>query len=379
VGLRAGSVGQAEFVAPPAGGDPNPNPALDEANEAAKAERERAGKKKRYPSYIPSRAFSRAVLDGVLEIWQLPSTQLADAIPATPAGPAGPPAATPPATPATTNDRVMVVVKSGEGFPTSRDFDALIEDEKFHVHAEDSTPTRWSATRTDPTRAHAIDAPVSLVATQAPDEQALFAQLEAALATIHLPDSLKTPLQTFLKQANHNLGQWRAQVEGWFDDKMDRLSGWYKRRTQLILFVIGLVLVFTLNADTLLFARTIWRDASLRDAITAQAQKFSQSPVCQDSEATKNNPATCVTTILDKVKALNIPLGWSNKPGDPRHPNDGSDWWLKIVGLVLTAVALTLGAPFWFDLLNKFVNFRATGPPPAPTPATSGATSSSTT
>ena len=153
-------------------------------------------------------------------------------------------------------------------------------------------------------------------------------------------------------------------MEGWFDDKMDRLSGWYKRQTKWILFFVGLALVVTLNADTLLFSRTLWNDATLRSSIAAQAQTISKTPPDCSDPSTKNNPVACSVKLFDSVKGLNIPLGWSTKAGDPRRPKDAGDWALRVFGLLLTSLALTLGAPFWFDLLNKVVNFRATGPPP---------------
>lgn len=37
----------------------------------------------------------------------------------------------------------------------------------------------------------------------------------------------------------------------------------------------------------------------------------------------------------------------------------------NLIGFLLTALAISLGAPFWFDLLNKFVNVRAGGNNPA--------------
>jgi hypothetical protein len=45
-------------------------------------------------------------------------------------------------------------------------------------------------------------------------------------------------------------------------------------------------------------------------------------------------------------------------------PHNGEEVFLKILGLLVTAAAVTLGAPFWFDLLNKITNFRLSGPPP---------------
>ena len=38
---------------------------------------------------------------------------------------------------------------------------------------------------------------------------------------------------------------------------------------------------------------------------------------------------------------------------------------LTIFGWLLTAFAVCLGAPFWFDMLNRLVNLRGTGANPA--------------
>ena len=40
--------------------------------------------------------------------------------------------------------------------------------------------------------------------------------------------------------------------------------------------------------------------------------------------------------------------------------------WLikKFAGWFMTGLALSLGAPFWFDLLSKFVNIRGAGVKP---------------
>ena len=51
-------------------------------------------------------------------------------------------------------------------------------------------------------------------------------------------------------------------------------------------------------------------------------------------------------------------------------------WWhsvfgsglLRLLGLILTAIALSLGAPFWFDMLAKIVAIRGSGGVPTPPP-----------
>jgi hypothetical protein len=204
-----------------------------------------------------------------------------------------------------------------------------------------------------------------------PEAAALVTELRASVD--RLPSGkLREVLGGTLTRAGSDLDRWREGIEAWFDDKMDRVSGWYGRRTRWWLFIYGILIVLVLNADTALIARTLWGDATLRDAIVAQAQATAGTggtpEPCQDP-----GPA-CVARQLENVKALDLPLGWpdlrvgdwtgSDYQDEARVPHNEAEVILKILGLLVTAAALTLGAPFWFDLLNKITNFRVSGPPP---------------
>jgi hypothetical protein len=152
--------------------------------------------------------------------------------------------------------------------------------------------------------------------------------------------------------------KFRAAIERSFDETMDRVSGWYKRRVQLILFVIALVAVGAMNADSFSIAQRLWKNDALRSAVVTQANAAvtKGKPACNisGSSASPEDAAKC----LDKVKQLGIPLGWS-KDTSP------SGWGIpgRILGLLLTAFAVLLGAPFWFDLLGKVSQLRGAGPP----------------
>jgi len=71
---------------------------------------------------------------------------------------------------------------------------------------------------------------------------------------------------------------------------------------------------------------------------------------------------------VNDIKQIQPVIGWSSST----LPGDFWGWVLKIVGLLATTFAISLGAPFWFDVLNKFIAFRASGPPPQPSPSSAG-------
>jgi hypothetical protein len=154
-------------------------------------------------------------------------------------------------------------------------------------------------------------------------------------------------------QARGDIDATRTHVEDRFNEVMDRATGWYKRKVQIILFVIALALAVGLNADTINVADRLSRDEALRAHVVAQAQTAGKSD-------TKTNPtAKDVETQIAAARASGLPLGWGGE-NIPNYSLLGAIGE-KLAGFVLTAFALALGAPFWFDLLGKFARLRSTG------------------
>jgi hypothetical protein len=70
-------------------------------------------------------------------------------------------------------------------------------------------------------------------------------------------------------------------------------------------------------------------------------------------------------------KKNNAPLSWFTKPKSviPGYFAAHKTWsWgnmiVYILGILMTAVSLSFGAPFWFDLLLKAINIRRAGVKP---------------
>jgi hypothetical protein len=166
-------------------------------------------------------------------------------------------------------------------------------------------------------------------------------------------ENVRGALLELYRSAGKDAAAFRHATEQWFDDSMERVSGWYKRRVQFILALIAAVIVVLLNADTLTTGRALWRDEAVRAGVVAQAEAVAKQ---QPSEG----------EFDELVKNLDVPLGWELSFGDAptQVPNDLLSWLAKLAGLVVTAAALLLGAPFWFDVLSKFIRVRGTGAPP---------------
>jgi hypothetical protein len=180
----------------------------------------------------------------------------------------------------------------------------------------------------------------------------------------NLPDGdVKDALLALIRNANGSLDRAQKNIEAWFDDCMDRLSGWYKRRVQIFTVIIAALLTIAANADTIRITRTLWNSPELR----AEGVKLAEQRANQESAPShkvqyndKNKPLqpTIAPIKPEERKYLNELFGWKQDA----NPSP--------LGLLLTIIAVSLGAPFWFDILNKFINIRNTGRAPDEAPKT---------
>lgn len=70
-----------------------------------------------------------------------------------------------------------------------------------------------------------------------------------------------------------DLREGREKIERWFDDTMERASGWYRHRSQTCLIIISLAVAIAFNVDSILIAKTQWIDDALRATVVATAGK----------------------------------------------------------------------------------------------------------
>jgi hypothetical protein len=183
----------------------------------------------------------------------------------------------------------------------------------------------------------------------------IFAQAVMALDVVQTyknnPDTqhslIPEALALLIQKANGNPQKELASIEQWYDETMDRVSGWYKRNVQLIIFILGFVIVVGLNVDTIAIITNISNDSVIRAGLVSAVQ---------GSAASTSHPD--LPTLQKAFEQIQPVIGWSTST----LPTNWSSWILKIVGLLATVFAVSLGAPFWFDLLNKFLSIRSSGP-----------------
>jgi len=160
---------------------------------------------------------------------------------------------------------------------------------------------------------------------------------------------VKTAILALLQDAKGDLDRAQWSVEHWFDDTMERASGWYKRRTQIITICVAVVLTVATNADTVHVARTLWTHGTER-ALMVERAKI---------------PQGAGSVAIQDADSLKLVLGW------PAEKSENENRWpSRVLGWILSIVAISLGAPFWFDALSKLMNLRNAGEKPDKTPST---------
>lgn len=207
--------------------------------------------------------------------------------------------------------------------------------------------------------------------------------LKGWLDKTDLPADAKVRLVQGLTTSQTQLQKLHDSVEVWFNNSMDRVSGAYKRNVQGWLFIIGLAIAIAANADTI----QMWRQLSANeDLAKAMADRAAATLPLVDSVV--HTTPTSANEARDRYRAararldsMELRLGWTHTEARRIGVVDADStfawqaawlvkpaFWAKLLGLLLTGIALALGAPFWFDLLNKVISIRASGRSPEEKP-----------
>ncbi|MGA2903787.1 MAG: hypothetical protein ABSD98_08145, partial [Candidatus Korobacteraceae bacterium] len=204
------------------------------------------------------------------------------------------------------------------------------------------------------------------IATQQKPGVISFADLVAGINNLPEGDVKKT-LLAVIQTCNNDVVQAQKNIEAWFNDTMDRVSGWYKRTTQVWTVIIAAVLVLCANADTLQMAKVLWTDPTLRAELVEQAKNRTapgQSPAPVTTPDNGTAPSAAINPVgQNELGTLGQIVGW-NRQSWPASAGERAD---RILGWMLSIVAISLGAPFWFDLLNRFMRIRNGGDAPEET------------
>tara|TARA_Y100000782_G_scaffold114727_1_gene152147 strand:- start:4488 stop:5699 length:1212 start_codon:yes stop_codon:yes gene_type:complete len=254
-----------------------------------------------------------------------------------------------------------------------------------------------------------------------------FLELPQSQEDLHATsESGKDYLLFLFREANGDLEQFAEKVELWFDEMMLSATEWYKKNMQIWLFLIGLVLAYAFNLNSLYIAKYLSLNNKARsqmvqlagdyiertgndlpqiDSFTVEevnnyyeelkAQTYQAAAVFGLPKALPNRVK--IERVYASVDAFNaakknsfsfakdkngrywvfqqpqtlpyinigkyVCFGKSPESGKMVDFNATKFFlYYQLWGYIITALAISLGAPFWFDLLNKLMQLRGNVP-----------------
>jgi hypothetical protein len=218
-------------------------------------------------------------------------------------------------------------------------------------------------------------------------------------------ENVRRALLALIDDARGDFSKMKDNLGVWFDHSMDRVSGWYRRKIQSYILIIAIFISFGLGVDTLALVKFLRADSTLRESLVAVAKAEVEKPAAPTvtdgaapSPGAQPNAAQNLKKDLVNLETLQTQFFNLNIPRYPLYyfKDRVKDWqagqpqgqvatvaartppspgfvavlwfwfWQHSLGFFITSVALSLGSPFWFDLLNKLVSLRSTGQKPKP-------------
>jgi len=211
-----------------------------------------------------------------------------------------------------------------------------------------------------------------------------------------LPTDLQRLLLTYAEEAKNTYASlttktaseidlFKNKIEHWYDTNMDRITGRLKLQYARP-FTLGVAIATTLllNADSVSIAKFLYGNPQMTKELAAQALVTAEDtatikmvealrlPATDTAQVSQDSLIKTIKKDIAQIKStkavLNtyIPLGWSK---DDFKGDVCMKMLAHVPGWAMTVLAIVLGAPFWFDLLNKIANLRGAGNKPAPAPA----------
>lgn len=218
------------------------------------------------------------------------------------------------------------------------------------------------------------------------------AAIESAAKRLPEGAPIRAAVESLIAQASGDMEKFRTLVDKWFADFDEQVRSWYRQKTQYVLVLLSAIVAGALNLDTIQLVRQLSVDDKTRSALVVKAVDASSkadlrllldkttldaaekelsalqaepTPANEKVEAARKRlseeQAKYDKAGADLIKGLStdgLQLGWSAVAVGAMGLYE---WAQKLIGLLLSAAALSLGAPFWFDLLKKVASIRSVG------------------
>jgi hypothetical protein len=181
----------------------------------------------------------------------------------------------------------------------------------------------------------------------------------AAAAKIFAPEQQKAVLDalgSFGATVERATTQAYDRFQRWFGSAQDRAEQWFQIHVRMVTIVAAIVVSVFLQLDTVEIYDKLRHEPKLVEALVKAAPGTLEQGAAAQGQLDADAREKAFADFKEKIDSTGfelLPRGWF-----ARWPTEKSWWFNHLFGLALTAGLLTLGAPFWFNLLKNLMNLR---------------------
>ncbi len=162
-------------------------------------------------------------------------------------------------------------------------------------------------------------------------------------------------------------GQFVAGVMAWFDQTSDRLSEVFTQKARRVTVAVALAVAVLLPLDSIELLRRLSVDAKLTSTLVAEAQQALDKAGTAAASGDSANDIKALTDLKSQIGQPSLavlPAGWwpekvmSKGTANAKASFDWAKCLLSVFGVILSAALMSLGAPFWFEMLKNLLKLR---------------------
>ncbi|WP_157716106.1 hypothetical protein [Roseivirga echinicomitans] len=178
------------------------------------------------------------------------------------------------------------------------------------------------------------------------------------------PDGSETLglIKTFSKEASEDIKEFQNKLESWFDEQGDQMKDWFSREIKKVTLITSVILVLLFNIDTVRIYEALSQNEQLRIQFANSAfEYFKINPKEGEEKEGVDTPQEKLTQFysgsLEKPIDL-LGLGWPQSWA--YYKEDGLRMLWAPFGMALSVLAISFGAPFWYDVISRVNQLRNT-------------------
>lgn len=139
------------------------------------------------------------------------------------------------------------------------------------------------------------------------------------------PSNLSILLSSFsntIPVEDNAMSKLKEVITKWYDDYMDRVTGWYKRYSQKCILYMAMVITMAFNIDTIAIFKEVKSNDDLRDKLALSALQWtlksdSLKAVTSNNDFSRNDSSNynyykALGIYIDSVSSYSFPIGWKS-------------------------------------------------------------------